>query len=240
VAAAALGMEAHIFLKGHSPEKLTGNLIPSALAGAHMHFVGPGAPAGKYQAAFAKHLEEEGRKPYSIPSGAASVTGSMGYVGAACEIVGDQKRLGFAFDWLVHPTGSTGTQAGLLAGRDLLDCKWRVLGVKVSPAAEDLDPARASLARYANKVAQRLGGEGRTTPDDVLLEGGYVGEGYGKPTEGTRAAISLLARREGIFLDNCYSAKAMDAMLDYIAKGKFKPGERLLFVHTGGNLELFA
>ncbi|MHC4914983.1 MAG: 1-aminocyclopropane-1-carboxylate deaminase/D-cysteine desulfhydrase, partial [Planctomycetota bacterium] len=63
VAAAALGMEAHLFLKGHSPQKLTGNLIPSHLAGAHMHFVGPGSPAGKYQAAFAKHLEDEGRKP---------------------------------------------------------------------------------------------------------------------------------------------------------------------------------
>jgi D-cysteine desulfhydrase family pyridoxal phosphate-dependent enzyme len=240
VAAAALGMEAHLFLKGHSPEKLTGNLIPSALAGAHLHFVGPGAPAGRYQEAFAKYLADEGHRPYSIPSGAATVVGSMGYVQAVREIVEDQRRLGFEFDWVVHATGSSGTQAGLLAGRDLFGCRWKILGVKVSPAAEDLDASREGLARYANRVAQQLGGQGRTTPEDVLLDGGYVGAGYGAHTEGTARAVSLFARNEGIFLDHCYTAKAMDGLLDYVSKGRFGKGQKLLFVHTGGNLELFA
>lgn len=240
VAAIALGMEAHLFLKGHSPAKLTGNLIPSALAGAHLHFVGPGAPAGRYQAAFAGYLEEEGRKPYSIPSGASNPTGATGYVAAMREIMEDEKRLGFSFDWIVHATGSTGTQAGLLCGRDLFGHKGQVLGVKVSPPAEDLDPARVSLARFANQVAARLGAEGGTRPEDVHLEAGYVGAGYGAATEGTREAIGLFARNEGIFLDNCYSAKAAAGMLDYIRTGRFEPGQRLLFIHTGGNLELFA
>jgi 1-aminocyclopropane-1-carboxylate deaminase/D-cysteine desulfhydrase-like pyridoxal-dependent ACC family enzyme len=164
----------------------------------------------------------------------------MGYVNAVREIIEDEKRLGVTFDWFVTATGSTGTQSGLLAGCDLFGHKARVLGVKVSPAAEDLDPAREGIAGYANKIAGALGGEGRTTIDDVLLDGSYVGAGYGAHTEGTRRAISLLARNEGIFLDNCYSAKAMDGMLDYIAQGRFKPSEKLLFIHTGGNLELFA
>ncbi len=240
VAAIALGMEAHLFLKGHAPEKMTGNLIPSELAGAHLHFVGPGAPAGMYQKAFAQHLTENGKKAYSIASGAASETGSMGYVNAVREIMEDEKRLGITFDWAIHATGSTGTQAGMLAGRDVFDWQAKVLGVKVSPSSEaDLPDSREGIAGFANKTARVLGGEGRTKTEDVHLAIDYGGPGYGQATEGTDRAIRLFASKEGIFLDNCYSAKAMDGMLDYIAKGRFKPGEKLLFIHTGGNLELF-
>jgi len=241
VAAIALGMEAHLFLKGHSPAELTGNLLPSALAGAHMHFVGPGAPAGMYQKAFAQYLAEQGKTPYSIPSGAASETGSMGYVNAVREIIADEKRLGSTFDWLIHATGTTGTQAGLLAGKDLFGLTADVLGVKVSPSKEeDLPGWRDGIARFANSTAGMLGGEGRTRPEDVHLATDYAGDGYGTPTEGTGRAIRLFASQEGIFLDNCYTAKAMDAMLNCIKEGRFKPGQRLLFIHTGGNIELFA
>lgn len=53
-------------------------------------------------------------------------------------------------------------------------------------------------------------------------------------------AIQLLARTEGILLDTVYIGKVMAAFIGMIREGKFKEGENVLFVHTGGSPALYA
>jgi D-cysteine desulfhydrase len=55
-----------------------------------------------------------------------------------------------------------------------------------------------------------------------------------------RAAIRLLASREGIVLDPVYTGRAMGALIDLIRKKAFRPDETVLFWHTGGAPALFA
>ena len=43
--------------------------------------------------------------------------------------------------------------------------------------------------------------------EDVLVFDGYVGGGYGVPTEGMKEAVKLMATKEGILLDPVYSGK---------------------------------
>jgi len=50
----------------------------------------------------------------------------------------------------------------------------------------------------------------------------------------------LTARLEGILLDPTYTAKAMAALIALTQDGTFRPGQRVLFVHTGGVPGLFA
>ena len=55
-----------------------------------------------------------------------------------------------------------------------------------------------------------------------------------------RDAVHLFACRCGIFLDYVYTGKAGAGVLDYLNQGRFPPGSAVLFLHTGGNVELFA
>jgi len=52
--------------------------------------------------------------------------------------------------------------------------------------------------------------------------------------------VMLLARAEGIFLDPVYSGKAMAGLIDLIRRGAFAKDENIVFVHTGGQVGLFA
>ncbi len=81
--------------------------------------------------------------------------------------------------------------------------------------------------------------EGRVNPDSVIVDESYFGEKYGVKTKEGKEAIDLFAQKEGIMLDFVYTGKAAAGMIDYARKGLFNPGEKVLFIHTGGNIELF-
>ena len=52
--------------------------------------------------------------------------------------------------------------------------------------------------------------------------------------------VPLLAKLEGVLLDPVYTGKAMAGLIGLTREGAFKPGERVLFVHTGGSPALYA
>ena len=58
--------------------------------------------------------------------------------------------------------------------------------------------------------------------EDVLTFDGYIGGGYGVPTEGMKKAVKLMATKEGILLDPVYSGKAFNGLLDLVSKKYFK------------------
>ena len=53
-------------------------------------------------------------------------------------------------------------------------------------------------------------------------------------------AINLCARLEGLFLDPVYSGKAMAGMIDKIRQGEFGEDDKVVFLHTGGQVALSA
>lgn len=69
---------------------------------------------------------------------------------------------------------------------------------------------------------------------------GYVGDGYGLPTESMKEATLLLAKKEAILLDPVYSGKGFAGMIDLIKNNYFSKQDKLLFIHTGGAVSLFA
>ena len=72
---------------------------------------------------FMAKLRSEGHKPYLIPGGASEHRlGSMGYIKCAAEIADLAVQRDLEFDYLIHCTGSSSTQAGLLAGFAVLGC----------------------------------------------------------------------------------------------------------------------
>jgi len=233
---AATGMDVHLVLGGKDSANPTGNLRLDHLLAAVCHHVESSdwdswaCEAERIE----KTLTARGRKVYRMPVGGSTSRGAMGYVSAFAEILTDQSRLGVQFDTILHASSSAGTQAGLVAGQGVSQWPGRVIGISVAkPRAEQekdvLDLARATAAEIGTSVA----------PSSVVVDDDYLGAGYADRTSGCEAAVALFAQRLGIFLDYVYSGKAAAALIDYLRQGRFAKGANVLFIHTGGNIELF-
>ena len=174
-----------------------------------------------------------GRPPYLQPPGGSSAVGSMGYVEAAYEIA-DQVGAGElpAPSHVVTTVGSGGTAAGLALGLALAGLEATVVGIVVNDGLRLDTPA---LTRLAGRTRRLLADRGATVGEPHLrlrsLDG-WMGPGYGHPTDESSEAIAL-ARSEDLALDPVYTAKTMAAVLDMAAQGRFGSGP-VLYVHTDG------
>ena len=233
--AARLGMACHIVANGTRPEQLTGNALLDNLLGAQVTYVAQRTDRNPTMEAVADTLRAEGRKPLVIPLGASTPLGGLGLALGIGEIV----RQGVVPDYIVHATSSGGTQAGLIAGCSLFGLKTQVLGISADDPADEIGHIVRSLCGGMEEMlalpAGALGAASRFAAD-----AGFVGEGYGIPTEGSREAQSLAARTEAIFTDHWYTAKAMAGLIAYARAGRFRDGETVMFWHTGGQVGLFA
>ncbi len=243
-AAATLGMEVHLVLTGERSEEFRGNLLISHLLGAHLHFVTGKtmdeavARASDEMVRLAAELEGAGKEPYVVPVGGAVPLGSVSYALAVLELMQQANDLRVRVDWIVHATGSGGTQAGLLVGTRALRTGIRVLGVRVG---YEFEPFEERVSEQANETARLLGPKDVTfRSSDVVATRDYVGEGYDRPTREASEAILLTARCEGVLLDPVYTGKAMAGLIDMVRKGRFGRGEVVVFWHTGGEPALFA
>ncbi len=240
-AACKLGLKCHAVLERRVPDRRaayeeTGNVFLDKVFGATFEFRPAGLDMNAEAQAVTESLRAAGERPYFIPGGGSNSTGALGYAACAQEIAEQAAASGRDFQWLVMGTGSTGTQAGLIAGFAALGYDLPVMGVSVRQPRER---QIAAVHGLVNKTLERL-----ATPaipaSKVLVDDGYVGAGYGIPAASTLEAIELTARYEGILLDPVYSAKGMAGLIGLVRQGFFKPGDNVLFLHTGGASALFA
>jgi L-cysteate sulfo-lyase len=178
----------------------------------------------------------QGKRVYTIPGGGSNTTGALGYANCALELVGQANDRGLVIDHIVHATGSTGTQAGLVTGLKALNANIPVMGISVRAAKEAQEE---NVFKLATATADVLGCPGVVSAQDIAANSDYVGEGYGLPTEAGIDAIRMFAKLEGLLLDPVYSSKGAAGLIDLIRKGHYKKGERVVFLHTGGSVSLF-
>ena len=239
--ATKMGMECHILLEDRTGSKdieynYNGNVLLDQLFGASLSQFPADTDMNKAMAELAEKLKAQGKKPYIIPGGGSNVVGALGYVNAALEILGQANDMGLRIDKVVHATGSTGTQAGLVTGFVASNSLIPELGIGVRAAREAQE---ANVFKLAEQTAIHLGIEGVVKREHVVANCDYVGAGYGLPTPGGIEAIELFARTESILLDPVYSAKGAAGLIDLIRKGHFKKDDNIVFVHTGGSQALF-
>ena len=239
--AARIGIDCHLLLEdrtGRTDAEYTqnGNVFLDLLHGATIEHRTASPDMNGELARVAERLQAEGRLPYAIPGGGSNPVGALGYVNAALELVTQANDLGLRIDHLVHATGSAGTQAGLVAGLRGMSAGVPLLGIGVRAPRERQED---NVYRLALAPAALAGCEGAVRREDVVANCDYVGPGYGVSTEASLQAIRLLARLEGILLDPVYSGKAMAGLIDLVARGMFRRGQNIVFLHTGGSVGLF-
>ncbi len=240
-AACKVGMNCHALLERRVPDKSdqyeqTGNVFLDRVFETTIEFRPSGLDMNAEAEAVTENMRAEGHRPYFIPGGGSNPVGALGYASCAVEIAKQEIESGIQFDWLVMGTGSTGTQAGLVAGFQASGRKLPVMGVSVR---QPRDRQVAAVHKLTGTTLELLDA-GTVAAHKIHVDDGYVGEGYGIPAQSTLEAISMTAQCEGILLDPVYSAKGMAGLIGMVRQGFFKPSDNVLFLHTGGSAALFA
>lgn len=240
-AAVKAGLACELILGGTPSDAAPpeGNLLLDLLFGAKLHWTSRERRLEK-MAEVADELTASGKRPYVIPYGGSNPVGAVGYLLAYLEFVEQCIARRIAPDTVIVASSSGGTQAGMMAGAALAETQAVVKGISIDKGERDPIPFEEELAGIANGALALVGNPARVSPADAHVEYGYLGGGYGVVGPLEREAISLVARLEGIVLDPVYTGRAMGAMIDMIANGRFDPGDTVVFWHTGGSPAIFA
>ncbi|MEQ8267670.1 MAG: D-cysteine desulfhydrase family protein [Parvibaculum sp.] len=241
-AAAAAGLSCILVLfdsvpyNGHA-YRGSGNLLLDRILGAKVRVEPATADAAEVFGKLLVEIEREGGKPYFVPVGGSCASGSLGYAGAYLELGDQLDALNISDAALVHASSSGGTQAGLIAGAGARGRGPSIHGINVYRG--DNEAMAESIHALACKTAALLDASA-PAPDAVVLDGGFLGERYGVPTQAMKEAVELVARTEGLLLDPVYTGKAMAGFLAQLADGRYSDREAAIFLHTGGMPGLFA
>jgi D-cysteine desulfhydrase len=232
-AAAREGMGCALLLRGEPPEPPQGNLLLDRVLGAQVHFHSRSdfTRIDALQHALCRRLQDAGRRPYWIPMGGSNATGTLGYVAMAGELQGQTP----AFDHHYLAMGSGGTYAGLWLGARHFGLSGKIHGIAV---CDDVPTFAAEVRRIADEFAAWYGLPVETAGSAQGMDGGFVGRGYALNTPEELQTLLRLARLEGLVLDPVYTLKAFLGMLAHIRQGIVRPGERVLFLHSGGHAGL--
>ena len=245
-AGAVLGLEVHLVLSGDRPARPTGNQLLAELFGAQLHYVGcPPNHWGELEIAreqLTDELTAEGAAPHSIPIGGSTPTGALGYLVAYLELVEQCRRRRITPAAIVHTSSSGGTHAGLVAGRALL----RAVGDGDVPPVLAIGVAKGvvlgtpDVKQLAADTLALIGSHAPVRDDDVEIDDRWLGEDYGVATKAGREGIRWAAVHGGWVLDATYTGKGFAGLLGNAATGRWRAGDDVVFVHTGGLPAVFA
>lgn len=227
-----LGITPILILKERGVTARKGNQLLEYLMGTDVRFMDTDSYDDIYE-----EMDNVGKslgKPYyKIPCGGSNGLGALGYVDCAREIR-DQCKDEINFDYLVCPTGSGGTHAGIALG-----AKFFLPRTKVIASMVDSDPFDEITPHIIQDAAALLEISPQQAKTDVCLKN-MCGPGYAIPSEEGNEAMRMMAESEGLFLDPVYSGKAFAGLIEMAREGMFRPEDNVLFLFTGGVGGLFA
>ncbi len=189
-----------------------------------------------------KRYEEAGEKVYYIPMGGSNELGILGYYECAMEIAGQLSEAGIAAGdgeapRLITTVGSMGTYMGLFTGIRMENLPLRLTGIGIMPYKDGI---RSYAKAYFDRVCSFFGLDtagdraSGVTAEDFDITDKYDRGAYNNPCKEVRDAMYLVAEKEALILDPCYTGKCFAGIIEMVKNGEIKPGETVIFLHTGG------
>jgi 1-aminocyclopropane-1-carboxylate deaminase/D-cysteine desulfhydrase-like pyridoxal-dependent ACC family enzyme len=211
IAAASAGLKSIGIIRGERVDPLNPTLKDAIEQGMLLDFVS----RSEY-----RKWDEEGLRLqerfgsfYLVPEGG---TNNFGIKGAS-EIL---HLIETDFDYVVVPVGTGGTIAGIICG---LKGKKKVIGISV---------LKGDFLK--NTVAQLVLDYGNSNYSNWSILNNYHFGGYAKFTEELLKFINSFKSDVNISLDPVYTGKMMYSLYDLALKDYFKPGTKIIAIHTGG------
>ncbi|PWK77917.1 1-aminocyclopropane-1-carboxylate deaminase [Mucilaginibacter oryzae] len=149
---------------------------------------------------------------FFIDEGGASAEGALG-----CSELVDE--LPETYDHIFCACGTGTTAAGIINGLGNHQLKTKFNAV----------PVFKNGGFIKNEIDRFL-----TVAADFNVHTGYHFGGYGKANDELINFIKKFVADTGILIEPVYTGKMMYALFDQVEKGAFKPGSKILAVHSGG------
>lgn len=234
--AAKYNMRCAIVTIGDYPGELSANLLLDRLMGAEVIIKkDDGRPSpDQYKELVMdtiKEYEAQGETVYYIPLGGSDDIGILGYYECAAELTKQATAMGIGDARVISAVGSIGTYMGLYCGLHNEGSSLKLTGVAILPFD---DYKEQSIVELFDRVKEKYGMKISAGLKDFDIERDYVRGGYNLPSREVRDAVCLMARKEAILLDPCYTGKCFAAILDMIKEGKIKKDEKIIMIHSGG------
>jgi len=205
-----LGLKTAGFIRGERPETLTPTLTDMQSWGMELTFISRADYRLLRQHQSSHDLPGLKPRQYWLPEGGAQALALTG----VAELVNE---IDVVYDVLSVPCGTGATLAGMIAAAP---DQVSVMGFAALKNAGFL---QADVAALLPKPA---------TNWQINLD--YHFGGFAATTTELMAFIEGFEDKTGIALDPVYTGKMMYALYDLITKHRFKPGRRIIAVHTGG------
>jgi len=226
------GFDVHVLLAGKEAGQNPASQALFKEFGTHLYYIDSEDQGAVFaeSAKLATELKNQGRRIYELHPGGSDEIGSLGYLNAFDEIVRYSQSTGVRFSKIIHSTGSTATQVGLLLGQHISAYETTIIGMAASQRAGVQTERIRKLAVAAADMIQIEFDE-----STIVVEDGFIGPGYAIPSPEGNDAIEIFAATEGILLDDVYTGKAAAGLIQYATDNKFAEDDNILFIHTGGN-----
>ena len=205
-----LGLKTAGFIRGERTETLTPTLTDMQNWGMELNFIS--RTDYRLLRQHKNYLDLPGLKPrqYWLPEGGAQALALTG----VAELVDE---IDISYDMLCVPCGTGATLAGMIAATP---DQVSVMGFAALKNAGFLRNDVAALlpqpaTNWRINLDYHFGGFAATTPELMAFIEGFE-------------------TKTGVALEPVYTGKMMYALYDLITRHRFKPGRRIIAVHTGG------
>jgi 1-aminocyclopropane-1-carboxylate deaminase len=213
-----LGFRTVGLLRGHAQE--TPTVLDLQAFGMQLHWLGYGGYRARNEPGFWQPWREQYPNLQAVPEGGGGLAGALGCAAIKEQAQAQLPTLGWSDYhgwWLACGTGTT------LAGLVLAEAgAHRVYGALAVPEDHGVAPQVESIMRSA----------GLATADYELIDASRGG--FAKVDPLLLAFIEQTEQASGVPLEPLYTGKALLALKQQVEAGRFAPGTRLIFIHTGG------
>lgn len=215
-AAAGLGFRSHGMIRGEETLPLNATLDFARKQGMDLHYISRTDYRRANDPDFIDGLRKKFGPFYFLPEGGSNLLAVKG-----CAEFAEQELSTVDFEHLYLAVGTGGTMAGLICG---LKEKTNLVGVSV---LKDGGFLKERVSRFcldfAGATFQRW---------NLLLQ--YHQGGYAKTNDSLRSFLKEMQSVYQLPLDGVYTGKLLWAILQEAQEGKFRRGETILALHTGG------
>lgn len=212
--------------------KIEGNYMLAKLAGAEISFTPLSQLSNAMDKAMA-HEMEKGNKPFYIWGGGHSLQGSLAYYHAFNELEKQCSASKWIPDYIVLPSGTGTTQAGIHVGNEIAGWKTKIIGVSI---AREKQRGKKIIENSCHEL-RTFCNENITLKNEVIFLDEYISGGYEKYNKEIEETIKIVAQ-SGIILDPTYTGKAFWGLRELIKIDTIPKGAKILFWHTGGLFNL--
>ena len=199
-------------LRGHTQD--TPTVLDLKAFGMHLHWLGYGGYRARHEPGFWLPWREQYPHLHPVPEGGGGLAGALGCAVLVEQAQAQLSQLGWAdYDawWLAAGTGTT------LAGLVLAEAGRRtVYGALAVPDDHGVAQNVSAMVHNGYELID-ASRDGFAKVDPLLLD-----------------FIERTEQASGVPLEPLYTGKALLALKQQIEAGRFAPGNRLIFIHTGG------